>query len=114
MSDTILEVAPMQWAALKKLREVEPIAESDLECMADIRDVLKKHGKQERFGVALLHKHFHMNDGEMLVEDSDEETRELRIKPVQKAAAEETVPTIWMLKDGENKAILACRKEHCQ
>jgi hypothetical protein len=114
MSDTILEVAPMQWAALKKLREVDPIAESDLECMADIRDVLKKHGKQDRFGVALLHKHFEMDEGEVLVEDSDAETRELRIKPVKKEAAEETVPTIWMLTDNENRALISCRKDHCQ
>jgi hypothetical protein len=114
MNTTILEVAPMQWADLKKLRGVEPISDGDLQCMSDVREVLKKHGKQKRFGMALLQKHFKMDDGEILVEDNDAETRELTLKPVKKEAAEETVPTIWMLTDGENRAMVGCRKsERC-
>ncbi len=114
MNTARLEVAPMQWADLKKLKDVEPINDGDLECMAEVREVLKKHGKRERFGVALLHKHFEMTDGEVLLEDTDDEARELNIKPVQREAAGKSVPTVWMLLDGENRSVLCCNsKANC-
>ncbi len=117
MNASKLAVAPMQWANLKKLKDVEPINDSDLECMAEVREVLKKHGKRERFGVALLHKHFEMDDGELLVEDTDEEVRELNIRPVQKGTVSNTVPTVWMLLDDENRSVLDCTSKqgcHCE
>src|SRR5437868_4631260 len=105
MSATTLELSPTQWADLKELHDVEPINAGDLQCMAEIRDVLKKHGKRERFGVALLHKHFNMDAGEVLLELTDERARELSIKPVKKEAARNSVPTIWMLADDEIQAV---------
>ncbi len=115
MNASKLSVAPMQWADLKKLKDVQPINDSDVECMAEVREVLKKHGKRERFGLALLHKHFEMDDGELLVEDSDEETRELSIKPIKREAVSHTVPTVWMLLDGESRSILDCTsKQGCR
>jgi hypothetical protein len=105
-----LQIAPAQWGRLKDIDDVEPINDGDLECLADLRDVLKKHGKCERFGVALLHKHFEMEEGELLVEFTDKEARELTIKPVKSEAVGNTVETIWMLLDGENRAMLGCRQ----
>jgi hypothetical protein len=98
----------MQWSDLKRLKDVEPFNDDDLECLAEVREVLKKHGKRERFGVALLHKHFEMDDNELLLENSDEETRELSIKPVQRESAENSVPTIVMLLDDENRCVQSC------
>ncbi|MFD0935605.1 hypothetical protein [Methylobacterium trifolii] len=43
--------------------------------MAEIKKVLEKHGKVERFGVNLLHKHFDLEDTEVLVESSDKRSR---------------------------------------
>ena len=74
----------MQWVDLDKLTDVEPLNDADLKCMAEVREVLKKHGKRERFGVALLHKHFEMDDNEVLLEYSDHENRELKIQAVPK------------------------------
>lgn len=111
MNTARLEVAPMQWADLKSINDVEPVNDGDLECMAEVREVLKRHGKRDRFGLALLHKHFEMNDGEVLVEDSDEETRELSIKPVRHEAVAKTVPTIWMLLDEESRPVQYCKAD---
>lgn len=105
-----LEMTPLQWADLKKLGDVEPLNDADLECMAEVREVLKKHGKRDRFGLALLHKHFDMNEGEVLLENTDKGARELNIKPIQRAAAKNSVPTIWKLLDHEIRSVQECRK----
>lgn len=109
MNTTRLEVAPTQWADLKDIDDVEPINDSDLECMVEVREVLKKHGKRERFGVALLHKHFGMNDDEVLVEETDREARQLTIKPSTREVLGKTVPTIWMLMDGDKQVVAYCK-----
>lgn len=105
-----LQVSPVQWVDLDRLTDVEPLNDADLKCMAEVREVLKKHGKRERFGVALLHKHFDMDDNEVLLEYSDHENRELKIRAVPKEDAENTVPTIWMLMDDESRAVQYCNK----
>jgi hypothetical protein len=51
------------------INDVEPIGEADLECLREVRAVLQKHGKLERFGVQLLHSHFAVGDDEMFVEE---------------------------------------------
>jgi hypothetical protein len=104
-----LEVAPLQWARLKDMDDVEPINDSDLTCLAEVREVLKKHGKRERFGVALLHKHFDIAPDEVLVESTDKEGRVLTIKPEKQEAAGNTVGTVWQLLDGEFELMMACR-----
>ena len=110
MSTAILEVAPMQGVNLKDIEDVVPVNDGDLECLAAVREVLKKHGKRERFGVALLHKHFDMDSDEMLVEHTNKKDRVLTIKPVKPQDAGPTIETIWALLDGENKAMLGCRQ----
>ena len=46
-----LQMAPMQWAALRDIDDVAPIHEGDYACLAEVRDVLTKHNKRDRFGV---------------------------------------------------------------
>lgn len=110
MSNATIEVAPTQWADLKDIHEVEPLHEADYDCLTEVRDVLKKHGKQQRFGVALLHKHFDMDEDEILVEHTDVANRVLTIRPTPANAAGETVQTIWMLGDGGPQSMLGCQQ----
>ena len=110
MNATRLQVAPTQWADYKGLEDVDPIDDSDLECLAEVREVLKKYGKRERFGVALLHKHFDMDDGEVLVENTDKESRALTLKPARKETATDAVPTIWKLLDNQNQSLVLCKQ----
>ena len=71
--------------SLPDITEVRPVDESDLGCLLEIRDVLLRHGAVERFGVNLLHDHFPVSEGEVLLEVCDPESRTLTIRP---AAAE--------------------------
>ena len=108
---TTLEITPTQWGRYKDIEDVEPINDSDLDCLAEVSEILKKHGKRERFGVALLHKHFEMSVDEQLVEYTDEVNRILTIKPVKKSEAGNTIETIWELGDGKgvHKVSLGCQ-----
>jgi hypothetical protein len=110
MSRATIEVAPTQWANLKDIHEVEPLNEADYPCLSEIRDVLKKYDRQERFGVALLHKHFDMEPDEVLVEHTNVQDRILTICPVQVEAAGETIQTIWSLGDGAPETMLGCQQ----
>ena len=106
-SETLLEpVSP--WNRLKDIHDVEPIGTEDHACLAEIREVLNRHGKRERFGVALLHKHFDLAHDEMLVEETDVEARTLTIKPIATSEAPATIQTIWMLLEGDNQAMMGC------
>jgi len=105
-------VTPVQWAGSKDLHEVSPINGSDYACLAEIRDVLRKHRKQDRFGVALLHKHFDLDKDEVLMESSDPRSRVLTIKPTRRAEIGETIATMWMLRDGDHEHMLDCQ-QHC-
>lgn len=112
MSNVTLKMSPMQWANLKDIHEVEPINDTDYECLAEIREILEKHNKRERFGVALLHKHFDMANDELLVEQSDKNERVLTIKPVKKKSAGKMIETIWALRDGDKSHMLDAQ-QHC-
>lgn len=106
-----LSISPVQWAALKHIDIVDPINEQDAECLIEIRDVLKKHGKLNRLGVALLHSHFDLEDDEIMLESTeDEDTRTLITKAVKKSETDGVnVGTIWMLKEGDPTTMTWCR-----
>lgn len=108
MCTTTLEAPSTLWTNLKDIHEVDPLNERDYDCLTEVRDVLKKHQVQERFGVALLHKHFDLQPEEILVEQTDVAQRVLTISPIKAAAAGNTIQTIWMLGDGEPRAMLGC------
>jgi hypothetical protein len=102
ISNVTLQMSPMQWANLEDIDEVERLNPGDYECLAEVREVLKKHGKRDKFGVALLHKHFDLAEGEVLMEKADPKERVLTIKPVKQKKAGTTTETIWKLVDGDN------------
>lgn len=100
----------MQWSKLKDLHDVDPIGPDDLECMTEIRSVLLKHGKLDRFALHLIHKHFDIADDEILIEYSDADTREQFFRP-EKADSEsvrDAIPTTWTLKNVEPVALCKC------
>jgi hypothetical protein len=106
-----LTISPVQWAALKHIDIVDPINEQDAECLIEIRDVLKKHGKLNRLGVALLHSHFDLEDDEIMLESTeDEDTRTLTTKAVKNSETDGVnVGTIWMLREGDPTTMSWCR-----
>jgi hypothetical protein len=92
---------PMQWALTPDIADVPPLSDEDGACLRDLRDVLAKHGRLERFGVALIHKHFQIAADECLVETIDLEHRTLTTRPVKKVALGNAIQTQWRLTDGQ-------------
>ena len=82
------------------LDDVEDLDGSDLVCFQEIAAVLQRHGKLDRFDLALRHGHFDVADDELLVETSDPISRTLSIEPYRS----DSIPvgagireTVWSL-----------------
>ena len=107
-------VMPVQWAEFNDIDDVEPLNEEDADCLKEIRDVLKKHGMDQRFGVALLHKHFDLEDDEIMLETSDHDARKLVLEPTKVSdAGNNNVGTIFALRDGEFEVMSHCH-QYCK
>jgi hypothetical protein len=78
-------VLPIQWRSLSDIDDVRPIDDTDAPVLDDIRTVLEKHGSLDRFGVALLHRHFDVADSELMLETTDVSAREHWVRPVRRA-----------------------------
>jgi hypothetical protein len=108
MSNPTTEKTSKQSYNLKDIHEVDPLNEGDYECLAEVREILKHHGKRERLGVMLLHKHFDLAADEVLVEYTDPEARLLTITPMKRNKIGNSLETSWMLGDGGNEVMLEC------
>lgn len=97
---------------LPYIDDVPALKHNDIQCLREVRDVLEKHGKMERFGMTLLHKHFDLADDECLVEETDVEKRfqVISVKKKGEVPRERIIETAWRLGDTPD-AILACEKE---
>lgn len=109
---TTVTVQPMQWGPLPYMGDADLAAFSsaDADCFRDIRDVLKKHGALQRFGVFLIHKHFEIGDDEEMVECTDHATRQLVIHPRRKDQIDPKtrIATNWIFTDTEEVAAACC------
>lgn len=85
MSVDAVMVLPIQWRSLSDIDAVRPIDDSDAPVFDDIRAVLEKHGCLDRFGVALLHRHFDVGDDELMLETTNVSEREHWVRPVRRA-----------------------------
>lgn len=108
-------LAPVQWSNLKNIDDVSPLNDEDAACLAELREVLKKHAGLDRFGVALLHSHFDLAPDEIMLETTDAENRCLTTKPVKvDEAGTNNVGTIWMLRDGAGDVITTWCRAYCR
>ena len=80
-----INLAATQWNTLNHIVDVKPIDDSDAQCLEEIRQVLLKHGHTRRFGVSLLHSHFDLASDEVLLEETNIETREQWVRPVSRS-----------------------------
>jgi hypothetical protein len=101
----------MEWAPLEDIDAVEPIGEGDADCLREVYAVLRRHGKQARFGLTLLHKHFPMGDDEVLLERTNAATRQLVLEPAKADSPDvvRSIQTSWMLgEDGQGEVTRGC------
>ncbi len=84
------------------ISNVEPRSDKDDTLFAELAQVLKKHNALDRFGVTLLHRHFDISPGEVLLETTDIPSRIQTIQPVQDSeiAQQPYIETSWRLGDG--------------
>jgi hypothetical protein len=92
-----ISIVPMQWAPIQELQDVEPLNDEDTACLAEVREVLEKHGRLDRFALHLVHKHFDLQEDEIMCEYTDAENRTLTMIPKKKADIPGHVETTWML-----------------
>jgi hypothetical protein len=103
----------MTWSGLPRIEEVEPLSVADRAVIEEVREVLARHGALERFGLTLLHSHFDLGQGEILVETVDKSARTLttRVLPASDAEPGATlVETSWRLdaSDGQPRCLTYC------
>lgn len=90
--------------------DVEDITPEDRKCFEEIRKILVKHGKEKKFGVTLLHQHFPINPGEVMLETNDPKTRTLLMRPVKESDIGNTPyrETQWRLDTGQISMACVC------
>ncbi|MEM9554506.1 MAG: hypothetical protein AAGC60_09615 [Acidobacteriota bacterium] len=94
-----LVLESVQWSTLDHVDEIEPINEKDLAILEEIRGVIDRHGYHNRFGVALLHKHFEVHAGEVALEETDEEARISTVRVVEDNGEDANrIGTMWRFK----------------
>ena len=103
---------PMTWNDLPSIHDVGDIDEADERCLDEIKTVLERHDKVNRFGVALLHQHFKLSDEELLVEHCDVEGRTLTTRPATEKdfILRHYLPTVWRFDGGRAQACAYCPK----
>ena len=89
------------------------LSNSDNDCIRDIVQVLKKHNCLDRFGVTLLHKHFEIEDGEVLAETNNPVCRTLLVEPIPKTELVHSnyYETAWRFDHGEAVTTHVCLAE---
>src|SRR5580693_5645663 len=95
-----LSIMPMQWTGLADLPDVPPVDDGDLDCLAEIRDVLARHGKLNRFAVHLAHRHFALGPDEILIERPDPDGRTQHVTVGRLDDEPEARPTTWLFEEG--------------
>ncbi|WP_143748868.1 hypothetical protein [Mesorhizobium sophorae] len=95
-----LSIQPMQWSVLPELQDAPPLGDDDLDCLAEVRDVLARHGKLRRFALHLAHRHFVLGSDEILIEWPDPDGRTQHVTVGRLAEAPDAQPTTWLFEEG--------------
>lgn len=99
---------------LPDIDQIPPLSSADEQCLRDLKEVLHRHGKLERFGLTLLHQHFPMLEDEMLVETCDPKARVLTIQPIKsfQLKGQRVIETNWRMDTQD--ALVACSQSCVQ
>ncbi len=101
-----------KWSQINEAETVDGLSAADSDCLREVRDVLKKFGALDRFGINLLHRHFDIQDDEILLETTDMATRTQTVRPVKMSYSEQELKvTAFRFVDGDQigKPTLYCR-----
>ncbi len=84
------------------IESVRPLGPEDDAVMADLHRTLERHGALDRFGISLLHQHFDLEEGEIMLEETNKAERLQQMRVVQAADLENVanIATAWSLESG--------------
>lgn len=105
----VIEASQEAFNNLPHITQVKPVSDEDADLLVEIRAVLEKYDALSRFGLQLLHKHFDLRSGEVLQEETDEDSRISIIKPalskeVSKRLKDESVTYTTIFFPADSKA----------
>jgi hypothetical protein len=91
---------------------VKTRSSADDRLFQELHDVLERHGALNRFGVALLHTHFPVAAGEVMMEETDVLGRRQTTRPVFASSLDpdDTIETLWSLESGRPIMRCTCQK----
>ncbi len=101
----------LAYADLPNVDSVKPRTKDDDPLFRELAEVLTRHNALDRFGITLLHTHFPIKEGEVLLETTNREAREQIIRPVRVSQAQliGALETNWRL-GSRGEILMAC---HC-
>jgi hypothetical protein len=102
-----IQLETVQWASLPDVDGVEPISDRDCKVLAEVGRVLARRGYTHRFGICLLHKHFDLADGEVLLETTDTDARVSTLAVERQDAPSVGIETMWRFSEGSEPVIAA-------
>jgi hypothetical protein len=96
---------------LLDIDEVQPLLADEMPFVEEFKQLLQRHNKIDRFGLTLLHRHFDLAEGEVLLEDTDVNRRIQEIRPVKADSlpAGSAMETAWRFdEDTKMFCVLYC------
>ncbi|NES80688.1 MAG: hypothetical protein F6K10_04395 [Moorea sp. SIO2B7] len=111
-TDILDRLQPLQFNTLPDINNIDSISTEDKACLEELKSVLIKHNLVSKFGIALLHNHFHLEDDEVLLEYCDKEKRQLISKPVKtyNLASQDVIETLWRFNENDIIGGAWCKK----
>jgi hypothetical protein len=98
-NNNTIVITPVQWRNLPDIDEVEQINGTDYAVLKELQAVLIKHNYTNRFGVTLLHKHFELEEDEVLMEKTDVSARISTLSVEKRDDSQNTIETMWKFED---------------
>ena len=100
---------------LPEIHRVRPVGPEDEACFQEVRSVLERHNALQRFGLTLLHKHFDLDEEEVLLESVDVDNRTLTQMPFNRDRDNggTSIETAWRLDDprGQRRCEIVCQPD---
>lgn len=93
--------------SLRHIDDIDRRLPEDDIIFAEVREVLRRHGAETKYGLTLLHKHFDLAEEEVMVEFTDVVSRTQVTKPLkmQDIAAANMIEVTWRLDDERCKHV---------
>lgn len=111
MENKALVLETVQHSKLPHIDDVEQIGDKDYEVLNEIKEILCKHNYTDRFGITLLHKHFELENDEILLEETDEENRTQKVYVEKKNDNDDNIiETMWKFGDDIKAETICVRR----